>query len=68
MKDRGKYRAYISIQNKTKHLGCFNNAESAARAYDDAARFYFGEYACLNFPTKNEQSCFRNTQDERKLL
>ena len=67
-KDRGKYRAYISIHNKTKHLGSFESAENAARAYDDAARFYFGEYASLNFPARDEQSCFRNIHDERKML
>ena len=57
--DRGKYRAYISLQNRTKHLGYFQYAEEAARAYDQAARYYFGNFACLNFPSENEQGCRR---------
>jgi AP2 domain. len=56
-KDRCRYRAYISIQNKTKHIGYYDTAVEAARAYDEAARFYFGEFACLNFPKEDEQGC-----------
>lgn len=62
---RGKYRAYINIDQKQKHLGYFNNPEEAARAYDKAARFFFGEYACLNFPDDDEQSCFREENHEQ---
>ena len=56
-KDRGKYRAYISINNRIKHLGYYDTPEDAARAYDEAARFYFAEFACVNFPRPGEQGC-----------
>lgn len=58
-RDRNKYRACISVGNKTKHIGYFDSAENAALAYDDTARQVFGSYACLNFPKEEEQSCRR---------
>lgn len=57
--DRHKYRAYISLHNRTKHLGYFDDIKDAAKAYDAAARLFFGEFACLNFPNPGEQSCRR---------
>jgi hypothetical protein len=32
-----------------------NSAEEAAEAYDEAARQYHGEFACVNFPRKSER-------------
>lgn len=61
---KGKYKAQIQC-NITHHLGYFNNPEEAARAYDRAARFYFGEYACLNFPDDGEQGCVREENHEQ---
>lgn len=49
-KQRGKYRAIIQFKNKQYHIGLFQNAEDAARAYDEAARRLHGEFAHLNFP------------------
>jgi len=41
--------ATITINSKATYLGGFASKEAAARAYDAAAREYFGEFACLNF-------------------
>jgi ribosomal protein S27AE len=45
---RGKWEARIKIDYKGKHLGRFNTAEDAARAYNKAAVAQWGEHAQLN--------------------
>lgn len=40
-----------------KYLGRFKVEEEAAKAYDEAAREHFGDFARLNFPKEGEQSC-----------
>lgn len=44
-----KWRAQIRAGGRIIHLGYFGDAETAARAYDAAAREYFGEFARGNF-------------------
>jgi hypothetical protein len=40
--------AYITIDQRFISLGSHATAEAAARAYDQAARATFGDYACTN--------------------
>jgi hypothetical protein len=48
-KRNGKWRAGIKSDGKYKSLGYFENEEDAARAYDEAAKIYHGQFAVLNF-------------------
>lgn len=43
-----RWRAQIRAKNANLSLGHFKTPEEAARAYNDAAREYFGEFAYLN--------------------
>jgi hypothetical protein len=45
-----KYRAAISHNKKRFCLGYFRDEIEAAKAYDEAAKKFFGEFAYLNFP------------------
>jgi len=50
-----KWRARICVNSKHITLGYFNDEVEAARAYDEAARKYHGEFATLNFPQEGER-------------
>lgn len=49
-KRAGRWAAAIHVNGRRLHLGSFEDAQDAARAYDAAALTYFGEFARLNFP------------------
>ena len=48
-KRKGKWFATIRVNGKRLWLGYFDNELDAARAYDEAAKKYHGEFARLNF-------------------
>jgi hypothetical protein len=45
-----RWRARITFEGKTRYVGQFKDEISAGKAYDRAAKKYFGDFACLNFP------------------
>lgn len=45
---RGKWRARITLNGKTQHLGLFASAVEAAQAYNQKAVELFGTFARLN--------------------
>lgn len=48
VKEKDKYRAQITIHKEKLHLGYWNTAKEAARAYNEAAMRYYGEFAKIN--------------------
>ncbi len=45
-----KWQTEVMFEKKRIYLGYFKNEIDAAKAYDEAAKKYHGEFACLNFP------------------
>lgn len=51
-KRRQKWMARIVVDQRGKHIGRYDSLIEAARAYDEAANKFHGEFALLNFPDK----------------
>lgn len=51
-KNMKKWAACIKTKGKQKHLGYFEDEMEAAKAYDEAAKIYHGEFAKLNLTSE----------------
>ena len=47
------WKAQIVTNGKVIYLGSFEDEVEAAKAYDEAAKKYHGEFASLNFPQRS---------------
>jgi len=60
-KHAAKWHCQIGYNKKMLHIGYYDNEKDAANAYDDKAREYFGESACLNLPVSSNLAQQRAT-------
>lgn len=63
VKGTKKWAAQIRVNKRQLHLGYFEREEDAAAAYDQAAQQYFGEFACINNPTKGDRAWSTDTKE-----
>lgn len=47
-KGKNKWRVRIKVEGRQKHVGLFESEVDAARAYNEAARRFFGDFARFN--------------------
>lgn len=48
--ESGKYRVFIKIGKRNLFVGNFEEENVAAYAYDQVAKYFYGDFAYLNFP------------------
>jgi hypothetical protein len=53
-KQPGSWKAHLRVNGKMTHIGTFYDEVEAAKAYDESARFHFGEFAGCNFHLDGE--------------
>lgn len=63
---RGKWRAYITVDRRTRHLGLFTDSWEAAQAYNAAAIEAWGEFAYLNTELLGGSNVIQINPAERK--
>jgi hypothetical protein len=67
-KQLNRWGAYIKPQGKKIFLGYFDSETDAGKAYDEAAKKYHGEFACLNFSENTKQLSTNNLRKNNKTL
>lgn len=55
-RNKKNWSAQITLQKKKRHLGTFTHEIDAAKAYNEAATKYFGEFARLNIIEEDNQT------------
>ena len=55
IKSTGKWRAQIMVSRKNIALGEYDEEIEAAKAYDEGAKKYHGEFARLNLPDAGDK-------------
>ena len=55
MKRGNSWAAAITHNKKYIHIGCYKNIKDAAKAYNEKAKEFVGEFAVLNYISDDEE-------------